>query len=60
MRERILNKLIRDETGQILMMVMLLMLFGSLIVGSVLPFMGTGLKVGKEVYEEKMYRLLCR
>ena len=56
MKKRILNKLHRDEAGQILMMVLLLMLFGSLIAGSVLPFMGTGLKVGKEVYEEKMYR----
>jgi len=52
-RKRIVNKLIRDEKGQALILVVILMLFGSLITASLLGFMGTGLKVGK-AFEVKM------
>jgi hypothetical protein len=56
-RKRTSNKLIRDEKGQALVLVLILILLGGLIITPMLSHMATGLKVGKEVYEEKMYRL---
>ena len=53
--KRISNKLIRDEKGQALLMVLILILVGGLIIAPLLAHMSTGLKVGREVYEEKMY-----
>jgi hypothetical protein len=53
-RKRISNKLIRDEKGQALVLVLVLILLGSLIITPMLSHIGTGLKVGKEVYEERM------
>lgn len=50
-----LNKLIRGEKGQALILVLVLMLLGGLILAPLLAYMSTGLKVGKEVYEERMY-----
>jgi len=55
MRKGTLNKLIRDEKGQALMIVLILMLLGGLIIAPMLAFMGSGIKIGKEVYEERMY-----
>ena len=57
MVKRTLNKLIRGEKGQALVIVLILILLGGLIIGPVLNYMSTGLKVGKEVYENKMYEL---
>lgn len=54
MKKRTWNKLIRDEKGQALIIVMILMLFGGLIIVPMLAYMSTGMKVGKEVYEERM------
>jgi len=51
--KRTLNKLIRDEKGQALIIVVILMLVGALIITPLLGFMGTGLMVG-QVFEEKM------
>lgn len=48
----ILNKSIRDEKGQALILVMILLLVGGLIVTPLLSFMGTGLIAGR-VFEEK-------
>lgn len=53
MGKRTLNKLIRDEKGQALMIALVLMLVGGLIVTPVLGHMGTGLKAG-QVFEERM------
>jgi hypothetical protein len=55
--KRTFNKLIRGEKGQALLIVLVLMLVGGLIIAPLLSHIGTGLKTGKEVYEEKMYRL---
>lgn len=55
MRKSTFNKLIRDEKGQALLLVLILILLGSLIIAPLLAYMSTGLKVGKEVFEEKMY-----
>jgi len=57
MKKSLLSRLKKDERGQALLLVLILMLLGGLIVTPLLSHMGTGLKVGKEVYEEKMYRL---
>jgi hypothetical protein len=56
-RKRILNRLIADEKGQALMMVLVLILLGGLIIAPMLSYMSTGIKAGKEVYENKMYEL---
>ncbi len=55
--KRISGKLIRDEKGQLMVLVLLLMLVGGLIIGPLLGFMGTGLKVGqsKEQLMERFY-----
>jgi hypothetical protein len=55
--KRTLTKSIKDERGQALMLVLILLLLGSLIIAPMLAHISTGLKVGEEVYEEKMYRL---
>jgi hypothetical protein len=49
-----LNKLVKGEKGQALMIVALLMLVSALVIAPVLAHVSTGLKTGKEVYEEKM------
>jgi len=49
------RRLIREEKGQALVLVLILLLVGGLVIAPLLDFMGTGLKVGKEVYENKMY-----
>ena len=51
--KRTLNKLIRDEKGQALIIAVILLLVGALIITPLLGFMGTGLIVG-QVFEEKM------
>ena len=48
-----LNKSIRDEKGQALILVVILLLVGTLIITPLLSFMGTGLIAGR-VYEERM------
>lgn len=57
MGKRTLTKSIKDERGQALMLVLILLLLGGLIITPMLSHISTGLKVGEEVYEEKMYRL---
>jgi hypothetical protein len=52
-----LKKLIKGEKGQALVIVLVMMLFGSLIVAPVLSYVGSGLRVGQDVYEERMYLL---
>ena len=54
MRKRTLNKLIRGEKGQALILVLILMLLGGLIIAPMLSYMSTGLWTGKEVYEYRM------
>jgi len=49
------RRLIREEKGQALVLVLILLVVGGLVIAPLLDFMGTGLKVGKEVYENKMY-----
>jgi hypothetical protein len=49
-----LNKLLKGEKGQALMIVVLLMLVSALVIAPVLAHVSTGLKTGKEVYEERM------
>ena len=48
-----LNKLMRDEKGQALILAMILMIVGSLIIAPLLGFMSTGLMAG-QVFEKKM------
>jgi hypothetical protein len=55
--KRMLNKLKRGEKGQALIIAMILMLLGSLIIAPMLAYMGSGLKVGKDVHEERMDEL---
>jgi hypothetical protein len=47
-------KKFRDETGQALIIVLVLMLVGGLIIAPLLSHVGSGIKTGKEVYEERM------
>jgi len=49
------RRLIREEKGQALVLVLILLVVGGLVIAPLLDFMGTGLKVGKDVYEDKMY-----
>lgn len=49
-----LNKMVKGEKGQALMIVALLMLVSALVIAPMLAHVSTGLKTGKEVYEEKM------
>ena len=51
--KRIANKLIRDEQGQAMILVILLLLVGALIITPLLGFMGTGLMAG-QTNETKM------
>jgi len=51
------KKRVKGEKGQALVIVLLMMLFGSLIVAPVLAHMSSGIKVGQNVYEEKMHLL---
>jgi len=51
--KRTSNKLIKGEKGQALIIVLVLMLVGGLIIAPLLSHIGTGLKTGKEVYEER-------
>jgi len=55
--KRIFNKLRRDEKGQALIIALILMLVGGLIIAPVLAYVGSGLKIGKEVHEERMMEL---
>jgi hypothetical protein len=50
------RRLIREERGQVLILVLVLLVVGGLVIAPLLDLMGTGLKVGKEVYEDKMYQ----
>jgi hypothetical protein len=54
MKKMKLNKLARGEKGQALIIVVLLMLVSALIITPMLSHVSTGLKTGKEVYEERM------
>jgi hypothetical protein len=54
---RLPKKMVKGEKGQALIVVLIMMLFGSLIIVPVMAHISTGLKVGQEVYEEKMYLL---
>jgi hypothetical protein len=49
-----LNKIVKGEKGQALMIVALLLIVSALIIGPMLAHVSTGLKTGKEVFEEKM------
>jgi len=58
MRERMkiaVRRLIREEKGQAMVLALVLLVIGGLVTAPLLDFMDTGLKVGKEVYENKMY-----
>jgi hypothetical protein len=55
--KRTWNKLLRGEKGQALIIVLILMLVGGLIITPVLAYVGTGLKIGKDVHEERMLEL---
>ncbi len=50
------RRLIRDEKGQALVMVLILLLVGGLITGPLLSYMGTGFSTG-EVYEKRTVEL---
>jgi len=54
--KRILNKLERDEKGQALLIVLILLVIGGLIIGPLLGYMSTGLIVG-QAYEWRMDEL---
>jgi len=51
------KKPVKGEKGQALLVVMIMMLFGSLIIAPLLSYIGSALKLGQDVYEEKMYLL---
>jgi hypothetical protein len=55
--KRIFNKFRGGEKGQALILALILMLLGGLIIAPLLAYMGTGIKVGKEVHEERMAEL---
>ncbi len=44
----------KDEKGQALIIVLILILVGGLIIAPMLSYVGSGIKMGKEVYEERM------
>jgi len=54
MKKMSLEKIIKNETGQVMIMVLILLVVGSLIITPLLAYVSTGLNVGREVYEEKM------
>jgi len=49
-----LNKLVKGEKGQAIMIVVLLMLVSALVIAPMLAHVSTGIKTGKEVYEVRM------
>jgi len=51
--KKILNKLIRNEEGQVLILALILLVVGALIIAPLMGFMSTGLKVG-QLYEKNM------
>ena len=51
--KRTISKFRRGEKGQALVIVMVLMLLGGLIIAPLMSHMSSGIKVGKEVYEER-------
>jgi hypothetical protein len=53
-RKMKLNRFLKGEKGQALIIVVLLMLVSALVIAPMLSHLGTGLKSGKEVYEERM------
>ena len=53
MRKRTFNKLMKDEKGQALVIVLILILVSGLIIAPMLSYIGSGTKVGKEVYEKR-------
>jgi hypothetical protein len=53
-RKMKLNKLVKGEKGQALIIVVLLMLVSALVIAPMLSHVSSGLKSGKEVYEERM------
>jgi hypothetical protein len=55
-RKIVVKRLIKDEKGQALVMVLILMLIGGLISGPLLSYMGTGFSTG-EVYEKRTVEL---
>ena len=55
MRKKALSSLISGEKGQAMIVVVVLMLISALIIAPMLNHVGTGLKTGKEVYEERMH-----
>lgn len=54
MRGKSPKKLVRGEKGMALMLVLIIMLFGSLTIAPVLTHISSELKIGQEVFEEKM------
>jgi Flp pilus assembly pilin Flp len=54
-KNKTLNKFTTDEKGQALVIVTLLMLLSALVIAPMLSHVSTGLKTGKEVYEERTY-----
>jgi len=54
--KRKLKELVREETGQAFILVLILLLLGGLIMAPLLGFMGTGLKAG-QAYEQRMAEL---
>ena len=55
MKRGLLNKLIKGEKGQVLIIVMILMLFGCLIIPPMLSHMRSGLWTERTVFEARMY-----
>lgn len=55
MRKNRLHKLVKNEKGQTLIIVVLLMLVAALVIAPMLSHVSSGLKSGVEVFEEKMY-----
>ena len=55
--KRTWNKLRRGEKGQALIIALILMLVGGLIIAPVLGYVGSGLKIGKDVHEKRMMEL---
>lgn len=57
MKTPFIDRARRAQSGYVLVLVLVLLLLGGLIIGPLLGFMGTGLHVGREVYENKMYEI---
>lgn len=54
MKPKVLKRLMSGERGQVLIMVLAMMLVSALIIAPMLSHVGSGIKTGKEVYEERM------